>query len=486
MCCLFAKIWGIICKKLSNLDSHRLILASSFFRNLQLKRRVEFLSQPVFEIVFPKLIDHEDQRRLKETPDTSTITDDLTSMLCHSRLICKTWRNTIDNMALKGTVLEYQGSLTPFKPTVHNLLASCYHFQDASEILAFMKKFGKSHSSDLNPIIGSCVSIDTTFEEEENELAEYVASITGMMKTFGSNIWKLSLSASFDSEIGGVAPAKIVKWLQLLRNLRTLQISCLNFGDESAVVPVNIFDHFPILEHLKNVIFNDVSSGIVKGVLTKNPNIGLLKVFRSNDVYIDNMYLSQLHMLRNLQCLCLDMHCLNDYIHFGKLRAPLRVLRLNYVFKEYQNFLNWGTIFSYFSEANSGSLEELYLDLPKAIDFLSRSIVLRDSLKFRLKLSKLKKLELRVENVFSIDFALDMKNSLEELIIRPYDVKFNTQPFINRSTFNVVQKKQIVQYIGYEKIILVSNIWSIFPKLQSVKYINQTSVTFERCQVKLE
>ncbi len=81
-----------------------------------------------------------------------------------------------------------------------------------------------------------------------------------------------------------------------------------------------------------------------------------------------------------------------------------------------------------------------------------------------MKLPGIRRLSLRIEGLFYLDFIKPMEGSLEHLDIIGMDFKeCGTKEDVAR-----VKKEQIIELVGFEERIQDSNVWKFFRKLETV------------------
>lgn len=445
------QIWDlIISNKLRNNDKENLINSSQYFRNLLSDKRVLILCRPVFQVLFPNLVQIDKENVFKSFQKCKD-EEHFKPFILSSRIICKTWKLNIDLMALKW--VGHNGVLK-FDNLVDYLINSNYAFSEPQKTERFLLKFDRTHlSSNTNPFIGRSISMSLVPKSEEH--LEFFPEISTLFNNYGEHVQKCDLSIL--NSLSSRQASKVVEWLWAMPNLKRFHFLCDRYSNFT-----NVRD-LPKWKYLNEVILQSVPHAFVKQLFKKNIHITCLNIYGFLNSREESNCLNKLVYLKNLQVLTVDINYPSKFEWLKYVNSTLKTISIFNKFGE-NKYMRWSQVFENISDKCLNILETLMVELPVARTSDEQIDIMEDSLKYRIIVPNLKKLEVGIKDLASLDFLLGITDSLEELFIRR-----NTSKEDNLSEKKIeIENAQIIQFVGYETKLLESNIWHIFPKLKAV------------------
>ncbi len=472
-------------KQMDDADIQLLSNSSPFFRNLFYQKRVLYLYKAVMEILPVNL-----NTNLKGVVNEETAKQ-IAKAFRLSRVMCKKWKNTIDDM------ISTRSSLGPKYVVLYDYLTqNRYTFRDWYEtqpFVNFLDKFKKSTTS-ANPFLGRHIYIDQSIHAIHCAFMtdRFSNQLCQILESFGQCIWSCHISLSFHESNQLFADERLLEWVVRMPHLKNLKIECSIKDDDfdvNRIPPVRRNRRNPVLhlEMLQNVQFLDVPGPFVHIILHNNRHIKSLDIRRSQYERDNADYLNDLPNLQNLEQLSTSVHTDND-LRMLENCEKLRLKKLCVEYRQYQFYKNklnfdWSEHFEIWNKF-SKTLQDLELTYSNSVDGMKwkgEKKFMPISLNSRLNLPKVTRFEIKTPIKSGVDFILGMKDSIETLIIR-FDIKWVVVKK-ERELQKITEKEQIIQLLGHEDNLMESNIWSMLSKLNKVLLVdvgNRVNKLYER------
>lgn len=421
-------------KALENLS-----IASSVYRELMLKERVQYLAPEVIKILGAN--------------GYMTASKDVDLPNCFNvRKVCKSWNKGVDNYfdeRYNDPQMQFTskfGKKNRFYSTI-----SC-NFTNRIDSLAFLGTFGSTHANaDRNPFVGKVLAValrDNT-----------VNIVLDILRIYGNHVWSLK----FD-KFSTVLMQSLFACLSCTPNLRRLEIS----GDLDGFF---VRHAAPPVLHKLVTFKSKLKLALDTGMLESNPSIKNLQFtlkYAQRSRSFDFPKVEQLKLvlnttmpLFNFKTVAIKLLIIH-WKNFGTLE-PLGREGSYFFIRKFFNSIkeNWG---------NAEYLKEVELELPGYTSLSEITSILNKPGILRLHLSRVEKLKLLMYNPYAIDFLLPLQETLKYLRVKMqyHLIKKKTRNSKFLKSLAGAKQSQFVQFLGYERRMLESNIWTIFPQLQDL------------------
>lgn len=446
-CCGFFQMWTMITDWITDFtDLENLSNSSPFFRNVLLNRRTEFLGLEAL--------------RLLVTKKHLTTVKWLDAPSCFDqRQVCKSWSMGVDKSFEEhgNSCLKFSSK---FGKKQRSLSVPLYLLFDRQVSTWFLHQFMESHgNTNRNPFLGRTIRASTR---------EASGQFLKILRLFGHHLRCLKL----DDETP-VNVRILHRYLEAMPNLCRLQIyDWTSYNKNSAIKSLPIL---PNLLTLKATLKFATQSGILSSNLT-----------------IRHLQLS-VHLLPsaaelrslsfpNVQDLKLVLHLRLGLIFLGKMDVNTPSLSNLIIhwddFEQFQqltikqSFLHWPKFFEFINKnwsKNAALLKQVELELPGFTSLIRTCRTLCNGSSYRLNLRKVEQVKLLLGSPCCLDMLLPMRKNLKYLRVKIQCQSFTVDKYLGLGkSLEYAMKCQRIEFIGFEKRLEESNIWSLFPKLQKV------------------
>lgn len=244
---------------------------------------------------------------------------------------------------------------------------------------------------------------------------------------------------------------------ELVDRMPNLKMLSFNFSDE---IPMDILHHIeprrlPLslnsLKHLEIGLFYPPEGAHITPDWSWLERFGLSELVRAN----------------NLKTLHIPILNKRDAEILESLSSPLEELKVKY--HCWKNDLALIQVFTTLSHKFSHSLVKLSMTFDVREFYV---VIMQATFYGRLKLPKVKILEVSISSMFSLDFLLGMTENLEELKIEGkigFRLEKENSSKEENTEIELIERNQIINFIGYQERMLESNIWNMFPKLKKIE-----------------
>lgn len=371
-----------------------------------------------------------------------------TSDLLNCRLVCKNWKDAVDRVVGNDE-----------NPRVRKVIVHPNPFSDTFNLC-----------QDSNPFPGRSLMIVWTLKRYEDKNAEdkqFELDIVRFLKKFGKQVWNLRLRVIWDGVYG--SSSNLQSALRQMPNLRVLHLEPGKGYDKRPGSLLGWLSGFPKLEHLHTVIFEKcMHEPAVTAVLQANPHIRKLKIletFGFGFPYVWNPL--------QLPCLTeLEINGILDIGHFQLVQWKIKKLKLRACFAGHRGFLRDVKKFVVFQP----TLECLDIIVPPGRDHEVFTM-------FVAKMVNLRKLFIgfSYHSVIGWETGLGFLKPLKKLESLSLQI---TEWKWERMKWNYEMGP--VHFLHCMDNMEESNIWDVFPKLQSVsvmltdRYFPGTKDQFQR------
>lgn len=459
------QIWNGIVKKLNNKHSQNLINSSPFFRHLLLHKRVSYMVEDILKVlVTTEIGDVCSRGRCHWNYKNET---DVKALILNCRLTCQAWNNAIGKLAQISNP-DWKRSPEPDYSklyVVSHLLRESHDFSSITKTEKFLEVFGNLAD---NPFIGRTITIMVTpFKVPDNHFDLYHSLITTLLQTFGHHIFYCTIYSISNENSYEVERLYMyqVEWLCNLPNLRHLGIK---FPNNKELHQPHIMKWPPVLKKLQSLTSKHVSGSFANAIIGNNLHVSKLIIHSS----LHNLGRVDLHYnFEKLESLELLVNAidLKDIIvpswNCGTFKLKVRPYGLTGFSRDSFSIKieqKWHEIFDVLRTKFGSIVDELDVSLFGGYTLESVKQCVQDSVTSRLKLAKIKKLDLTWENMCACDFLLGVKDTLEELNIQwQYDVYTHPPTYASYRAL-----KPELKFLGYVHKMYESNIWELFPKLK--------------------
>ncbi len=392
-------------------------------------------------------------------------------MILNCRLICLAWRNAVGELAQVTDADEWQYFLEPnytINYRVSRLLRNSYKFFSILKTEKFLELFGK-HSS--NPFVGRTITIlPTPLDVPNRGFGLYHSLTTTFMQSFGPHISQcefahiINRTANEEEQIY----YKLVEWLGNTQNLRHL---CITFsGLNGRYYPPDL-TALPKLTNLETLVLGGVSGSFAYAIVGNNLHISKLSMVSSlRNFNCDDFQYGpgKLKYLELTVWVC-------ELKNFVVPRWPFNKLKLNIVPVAVTGYIGrfvpWCEIFGFLQTKFGTIVDELDINFTSTDSPSKLHTLLKDSLTCRFNFTKIKKLDLGIENLCVFDFLLGIKDTLELLSITWKGRHMENN--MGSGYYKEAKRIQHLQILGFEQNLYESNIWDLFPKLEVVHFTCQ-------------
>ncbi len=166
--------------------------------------------------------------------------------------------------------------------------------------------------------------------------------------------------------------------------------------------------------------------------------------------------------IANLSELVLSITCKDDFRQIKTMGHVWKLKKFSCNFVNDVTNTNLQSIFEMVVENWEQSLEELGIWLHDSFKQAEKH-VLQVTSNYRLKLPKLKFFLIKPQTYVSLDFLLPSADTLKTIDIEDFESLDFTR--ISQQ-YCETKKRQIVEYLGYEQNMKISNIWKMFKQLE--------------------
>lgn len=402
-------------------------------------------------------------------------------MILNCRLICQAWKNAIGQLAqITNPDLERFPKPDFSKQfVVSHLLRKSYEFSSISRTEKFLEIFGNPR---INPFIGNTIRIIITpIQLSDNDFDLHHSLITTLLQNFGHHIFYCQIysSSNTTSYQAEQLYIKLVEWLWNAPTLRHLAIKFPNSNELHQPRHINLP---PMLNNLQSLTLEHVSGSFANALIGNNLHLSKLIINCSLQSIgrIDRHY-----NFENLESVELSVNAreLKDIIvpswnfkNFNLKVVPYSLVGFSHYSHCVGRDMGCNQILDFLHAKFDSIVDELeiYLSCEPSVEKVNELI--HDSLASRLNLSKIRKLNLTVENICAADFLLGVKDTLEVLNITWKVIYVNNWGI---GYLKEVKQKQQLQVLGYEEKMYESNIWEFFPKLKTVTLNCPGSIQFK-------
>lgn len=426
------KIWIMIVENVTdNKTLENLAVSSCFFRNMLMKRRVEFLAPEALKLVFSS-----GYLTTKKRSDLPNCYD--------QRRVCKSWCAGVDayfDSLFTSSKPQFTSILDDSKE--HDALVKSNFAVDSFSLWYYFGSNDASNSTGRNPFFKRNLVVNNTSDSPQCALQ--------VLSLHGQHIWSLKY------DMVHVSSRVLNEHLSRAPNLRRLEFSYISdYADKDE--PLQVVPPLPKLATFKSSLKFALQSGIFHSC----PSILNLHL------YLGWFSGSHLLTLLSLKQLKLRLYAGKGLVSFNTPSlAMLSIYWIGFSFEPSQKedcFVHWQSFFDMVNQ-NWGEVSTLtdveiempaYHSLPRRCDIVWKTVCLR------LQLSKVERLKLLLLRPCSLDFLLPMWKTLKYLRVR---IKSQCVDQVKRK---IAIEMQDVEFVGFEHRMLESNIWDLFPKLQQV------------------
>lgn len=435
--------------------------ASPFFRKLLQGKRVDFLAADVLKLIASR----------EFLNGTGFHNKDVNHLA--ARKVCRSWCSGVDAFLEQRSYFRLK---LPSNPDVHKqfkihlMFNSNFGINCEALSARFMTHFEPTHSTsptDRNPILGRAIKVSTKGLSPRS---------LSMINMYGEHIWFLNIYHNGNKL---QAYQNLCQVLKAMPNLRQIELEiCTNTELISDELRQEIVKNPPpLLPCLQAIKTNKVSSPLVTRILRDNPSVLYWEVGEA----VTLTGLEKLH-LQNLKHLKLTVYPDPRMARIKEiaLRTPsLSMLTLQcntwkpHCRHPHGSVETWQRIFQLVKGdlEKSELLSRVQLDLPKVVYLASATKMLREGVYLRLKLAKVETLMISMGNPCGLDFLLPMKKTLKWLRVKITRTSYATDPYEYKAlstSLRLGMERQHIQFLGWERRLLESNIWKEFPNLKEV------------------
>lgn len=418
------------------------------------------------------------------------------------RLVCSAWNEAIQTF--------YQGPLTSnykmdhdLDPGIHGQWSRTdyctnhvFNFTVPHLPNKFIQHFEQSHfigcddAPKKNPFLGRAVTFKQ-FQLELYPVANSFIFFQGMFRIltkYGSELWYCTIDLLDKMPTSADFYFQLRKWLQLMPNLKVL-----NIVYQMQRLMVQVDPDSPVAIRL--VVDQPISQDLVQleSEVTRNPlpKLMYLEMLQVKD--LPTSVFNQL-MLRNCHISRLEICSGEEEIHeiHGIFTLPLPGLsQLSFpIFKPSvlgkleengfswklekvyvlccHEFFQWSRLMQLLTRNWSSTLTNLVVQLPFPKTAAQKMECLEESYTYRLGLPQLQRLKIIVGVPCSLDFILPTRETLKFVhVVAKYDSV--SKMTSTTAEYQAVREKQIVKFLGFEGKMMTSNIWALFRKLKLIK-----------------
>lgn len=383
------------------------------------------------------------------------------SVVLNLRLICQAWDKAVGELA-EQMESEWACGIGPQQNNaIHHLLRSSFEIPTEDRVDSFLARFG---NSSRNPCFGRTILLTMTpYDMTPHPDKVYYQKIVLLLQKFGTYIRNCIFHEALCMDKHEPAYSIIINLLHLMPNLKHLEL--INQTIQTCVAHTVVGP--PKLSKLRSIIFYSVFTPVCNAIIAENSQISrLIAVHPSYNEHVFN--LTYPYPFEHLEQLELSFWSWKEMRILGSSKNamwPLKKLKLH--FHEHPNIdcepVTWLELFDILSKCFGETLEELDVNLPLIHGAPELHQIQNDSRSNILRLPKLKKLDLTVKNPAMFGFLLGTAESLEHLRITVRTSEDKLRKFLRN------RNKQVVQLWEVNNL-LISNIWSIFPKLKTVRF----------------
>lgn len=441
-------MWCAILNQLQNVnDKTSASNCSAYFRDILIDQRVQFLIPRIVNVIVSLKIETKEPGLEHGRLIPCVTKKDVFNI----RLVCSSWNAAVetcyDQPVMTG-LSPFADCHTTQSRTLDKIeWVNTFTFCSSQIVRSQMFVSEMIEKRTKNPFVGRFVAFNVrTSTEEIYELFKNV--MMAILEKFGTEIWYVIMDIDFlywssvDERY-----EKLVKWLTLMPNLRSLQVKF------SGRVEQNVICNHP-LPQLHNLIHLKVSGmltcvNVVNELFKKYYHVSYLQI---NDNLSMDMSLSP-HAFKNLKGLYVKgkRTVCSELLHWIGHNSNLETL---VVFNHECN-VRVCRQFRIMNRNWSESLVDLTLGIGEFECFENKT-------KLNLKLPKLNHLRLIKDNNLNLDFLQTLVN------LKTLDITLNNRGLSHLYKQTNLPQQQI-KFVGYETRMQESNIWDILNHLYLVK-----------------
>lgn len=349
----------------------------------------------------------------------------------------------------------------------------------------FMWHFDATHYNNSenkslkNPFLGRSVRF-RRIRAANLDQNEYLVGISEILEKYGEEIWY----ADFDFRDAARLNLqdiyrRFLEYLRLLPNLKVLRVAYKEESDRFPgrapglthiliLLSQRLLDHainqdpLPNLPNLEFISTTNLPTRIFNELLRANRHISKLEVDRKQNHGEYNIFKES---LPNLKVLSLQFWSENDFKQFENCEYVLKLEKFCLLHESSTWLLSWHRLFDALERKLGASCKELLIKMPLLQNEFQSKLVFHDTCYGSLKLKKLEHIQIISNATISLDFLLPTKSFLRGIALKDWN---GDEDQFYLKCFDEFKEVQFIKLIGYKERMEQSNIWTEFPKLETL------------------